>query len=185
MKEKSSLVLYCRTFVLEMPWIILHSIMHEISSGRNNSCLWGAWGEGAEEREGGGGEGGILYMRKNGLLKQYNQRVYNVRQHMFSHRKFRDIHWENYTFNFFHIEWDMIVVTVFLLILNQMEFYLVATSRKALFQFSFPVYRDFAICHQFFYRAICYSFQCGDGCTTITLINNIDISLHWWYILFL
>ena len=34
------------------------------------------------------------------------------------------IHWENYPISF-HIEWDMIVVTVFLSILNQMEVHLV------------------------------------------------------------
>ena len=34
-------------------------------------------------------------------------------------------HWENYISIFFQIEWDMIVVTVFLSILNQMEFHLV------------------------------------------------------------
>ena len=32
---------------------------------------------------------------------------------------------ENYISNFFHVEWDMIVGTVFLLILNQMEIHLV------------------------------------------------------------
>ena len=35
------------------------------------------------------------------------------------------MHWENYASNFFHIEWDMIIMTVFLSILNQMEFHLV------------------------------------------------------------
>ena len=36
------------------------------------------------------------------------------------------LHWENYIFAFsFHIEWDMIVLTVFLSILNQMEIYVV------------------------------------------------------------
>ena len=34
-------------------------------------------------------------------------------------------HWENYISISSHIEWDMIVVTVFLSILNQMEFHLV------------------------------------------------------------
>ena len=40
-------------------------------------------------------------------------------------------YWENYISISFHIEWDMIVVTVFLSILNQMEFHLV----KLYFQF--------------------------------------------------
>ena len=35
------------------------------------------------------------------------------------------LHWENYTSNSFHIEWDKIVVTDFLSILNQMEIHLV------------------------------------------------------------
>jgi len=35
------------------------------------------------------------------------------------------LHWENYISISFHIEWDMIVVTVFLSILNPMEFHLV------------------------------------------------------------
>ena len=34
-------------------------------------------------------------------------------------------HWENYIPIFFHIEWDMIMVTVFFSILNQMEIHLV------------------------------------------------------------
>ena len=34
-------------------------------------------------------------------------------------------HWENYTFISFHIEWEMIVVTVFLSILSQMDLHLV------------------------------------------------------------
>ena len=40
------------------------------------------------------------------------------------------IHWENYISIFFHIEWDMIVVTVFLWILNQMEIHLVQNRRE-------------------------------------------------------
>ena len=36
-----------------------------------------------------------------------------------------NVHWENYISMSFRIEWDMIVVTAFLLILKQMEFYLV------------------------------------------------------------
>ena len=39
-------------------------------------------------------------------------------------------HWENYASNSFHIEWDMIVVTVFLSILNQMEFHLVQDRKE-------------------------------------------------------
>ena len=35
------------------------------------------------------------------------------------------VHWENYISISFHIEWDMIEGTVFLSILNQMEFHLV------------------------------------------------------------
>ena len=40
------------------------------------------------------------------------------------------MHWENYISISFHIEWDMIVVTVFLSILNQMEFYLVQNRKE-------------------------------------------------------
>ena len=39
------------------------------------------------------------------------------------------MHWENYVSNSFHIECDMIVVTVFFSILNQMEFHLVQIDR--------------------------------------------------------
>ena len=35
------------------------------------------------------------------------------------------VHWENYISNSLQIEWDMIVVTVILSILNQIEFHLV------------------------------------------------------------
>ena len=37
----------------------------------------------------------------------------------------QSVHWKNYTSISFHIEWDMIVCTVFLSILNQIEFHLV------------------------------------------------------------
>ena len=40
------------------------------------------------------------------------------------------LHWENYTSISFHIEWDMIVVTVFLWMLNQMEFHLVQNRKE-------------------------------------------------------
>ena len=39
-------------------------------------------------------------------------------------------HWENYISSSFPIEWDMIVVTVFLSILNQMEFHLVQNRKE-------------------------------------------------------
>ena len=39
-------------------------------------------------------------------------------------------HWENYIFISFHIEWDMIVVTAFLPILNQMEIHLVQSRKE-------------------------------------------------------
>ena len=42
----------------------------------------------------------------------------------------KPVHWENYTFISFHIEWDVIVVTVLLLILNQMEFHLVQNRKE-------------------------------------------------------
>ena len=40
------------------------------------------------------------------------------------------IHWENSISISFHIEWDMIVVTVCLSILNQMEFHLVQNRKE-------------------------------------------------------
>ena len=40
------------------------------------------------------------------------------------------LHWENYVFNSFHSEWDMIVVTVFFSILNQMDFHLVQNRKE-------------------------------------------------------
>ena len=40
------------------------------------------------------------------------------------------LHWENYISISFHIEKDMIVVTVFYSILNQMEFYLVQNGME-------------------------------------------------------
>ena len=41
-----------------------------------------------------------------------------------------DVHWENYISISFHSEWDMIVVTVFLSLLNQMEFHLVQNREE-------------------------------------------------------
>ena len=40
------------------------------------------------------------------------------------------VHWENYISNSFHIEWDMIMVTVFLSILNQMDFHVVQNQKE-------------------------------------------------------
>ena len=40
------------------------------------------------------------------------------------------VHWENCTSNFLHFEWNMIVVTVFFSILNQMEFNLVQNRKE-------------------------------------------------------
>ena len=39
-------------------------------------------------------------------------------------------HWENYISISFHIEWDMIVMTVFLSILNQMKYHLVKNQKE-------------------------------------------------------
>ena len=44
--------------------------------------------------------------------------------------QWRTVHWENLISNSFHIEWDMIVVMVFLLILNQMEIHLVLSRKE-------------------------------------------------------
>ena len=40
------------------------------------------------------------------------------------------LHWENYIFISFHIEWDMVVVTVFLSILNRMVFHLIQNRKE-------------------------------------------------------
>ena len=40
------------------------------------------------------------------------------------------LHWENYVSISFHTEWDIIVVTVFLSILNQMGFHLVKNQKE-------------------------------------------------------
>ena len=42
----------------------------------------------------------------------------------------KPVHWENYVSISFHIEWDVIVVTVFLWILNQMDFHLVQNRKE-------------------------------------------------------
>ena len=43
---------------------------------------------------------------------------------------YSDFHWENYIYISFHIQWDMIVETVFFSILNQMEINLVQIERE-------------------------------------------------------
>ena len=40
------------------------------------------------------------------------------------------VHWENFISISFHIEWNMIVVTVFLLVLSQMEFHFVQNRNE-------------------------------------------------------
>ena len=54
--------------------------------------------------------------------------VFTMRGHagLYSGRR----HWENYVSISFHIEWDMIVVTIFFLILSQMDFYLVQNWKE-------------------------------------------------------
>ena len=47
-----------------------------------------------------------------------------------SHCKFLPVHWENYISISFQIEWDMVVVTVFFSIFNQMEFHVVQNRKK-------------------------------------------------------
>ena len=48
------------------------------------------------------------------------------------------IHWENCVSISFLFEWDMIVVTVFILILNQMEFHFVQNRKEKLSPRSYP-----------------------------------------------
>ena len=42
----------------------------------------------------------------------------------------KHLNWENYISISFHIEWDMIIVTVFFSIVNQMEFHLVQNRKE-------------------------------------------------------
>ena len=48
------------------------------------------------------------------------------------------LHWENYISISFHVEWDMILETVFLSILNKMEFHLVKNKIKNCHQDHIP-----------------------------------------------
>ena len=52
------------------------------------------------------------------------------------------LHWKNFISISFHIEWDMIVVTVFFSILNQMEFHLVQKIEEKLSPRSYPIQRE-------------------------------------------
>ena len=61
----------------------------------------------------------------------WTRRVFSSQNH---------IYWENYASNSFQIEWDMIMVTVFLSILNQMEFYLVQNRKENYHQYHIPFY---------------------------------------------
>ena len=64
---------------------------------------------------------------------EYLQRTSNTPSNWVAHRihpNAESLHWEDYTSNSFHIEWDMIMVTVFLSILNQMEFHLVQNWKE-------------------------------------------------------
>ena len=54
-------------------------------------------------------------------------------------KHFSKIHWENYISFSFHIEWDMIVETVFLSILNQMELHLLQIERKIVITTIYPI----------------------------------------------
>ena len=70
------------------------------------------------------------------------------------------LHSENYISIFFHIEWDIIVVTILLSILNQMEFHLIQNPKeychhdhipfhvKGNGNIVFSVYANFVYCNQ-------------------------------------
>ena len=68
---------------------------------------------------------------RNWFLEIYFNNVYRkmIITSYTSIRWFR-LRWENYTSIFFHIEWDIIAVTVFLSILKQMEFHLVQNRKE-------------------------------------------------------
>jgi len=69
----------------------------------------------------------IIYLSQTG--KNYNAHVCFPRG---------SVHWENYISISFHIEWDTIVVAVFLSILNHMEFNLVQNRKGKLSPQSYP-----------------------------------------------
>ena len=63
--------------------------------------------------------------------KKYNTETYlKQRYERYSAEMTFKMHWENCISISFHIEWDMIVVTVFLSILNQMEVHLVQNRKE-------------------------------------------------------
>ena len=63
------------------------------------------------------------------FLAQRNQVITQKIWCFFSRCRAR-YHWENYVSISFQIEWDMIVVTVFIVILNQMELHLVQNRNE-------------------------------------------------------
>ena len=73
------------------------------------------------------------------------------------------LHWENYVSNSFQIEWDMIVVTVFLSILNQMEFHLVQNRTENCHHDDIPfiVKGNGTIVFSVYYVLVCNHFRLG------------------------
>ena len=71
---------------------------------------------------------------------------YCVKEHFFRARASYGVlqnEMENYTSNSFHIEWDMITVTVYLSILNQMEFHsCIISNRNQIVFIIFRLIRD-------------------------------------------
>ena len=73
-----------------------------------------------------------MYLCKLNIIKQFSSdqhdRIpFNLQE---SGNQFIRVHWENYISISFQIEWDMIMVTVFLSILNQMNFHLVQNRKE-------------------------------------------------------
>ena len=64
-----------------------------------------------------------LQVRCRAISRQYTTLILLEQHTLF-------VRWQNYISISFHIEWDLIVVTVFLPILNQMEFHLVQNRKE-------------------------------------------------------
>ena len=65
-----------------------------------------------------------LYLLSHSKHRSIWKLVCHIRSYKYHTSLYHGLHWENYISISFHIEWDMIVVTVFLSILNRMDFHL-------------------------------------------------------------
>ena len=98
------------------------------------------------------------------------------------------LHWENYISNYFHIEWDMIVVTIFLLILNQIEFHLVQNRKENCHHDHIPfnmkgngilVFSVFSFCRSYIkakFIVYCCETQIDKACNHRRIVSPMIIS---------